>query len=301
MSRKSERLVNLTIALLHTPRYLTKSEIFSKVAGYEGSSESKERMFERDKEELRTIGIEIDVQQIDPLFHDEAGYRIFPHRYSIQLDGLELSDIALMAVGVRLLKTDNQELLLRLKALGVDSRSQTPLAPIELPDLAPLISAIDEHTAIAFDYINIEGNPENRKVEPYAIYSRSQLWFLIGFDREKQNLRTFRLDRISGSFLPIKGSTFERDSTFSLDTYLDSQPTEVAEIRVRKGSAWELRSFAQEVEEGEEWDHLKIPYFSRDWILEKALWHADSAVIEAPKELRDLAISSLKEVAKLHE
>lgn len=301
MSRKSERLVNLTIALLHTPRYLTKSEIFSKVAGYEGSSESKERMFERDKDELRTIGIEIDVQQIDPLFHDEAGYRIFPHRYSIQLDGLELSDIALMAVGVRLLKTDNQELLLRLKALGVDSGSQTPLAPIELPDLAPLISAIDEHTAIAFDYINIEGNPENRKVEPYAIYSRSQRWFLIGFDREKQNLRTFRLDRISGSFLSIKGSTFERDATFSLDSYLDSEPTEVAEIRVRKGSAWELRSFAQEVEEGEEWDHLRIPYFSRDWILEKALWHADCAVIEAPKELRDLAISSLKEVAKLHE
>ena len=57
MSRKSERLVNLVIALLATKRYLTKSEIFRTIEGYEGSSESMERMFERDKDELRALGI----------------------------------------------------------------------------------------------------------------------------------------------------------------------------------------------------------------------------------------------------
>ncbi|MEY4469305.1 MAG: hypothetical protein RLZZ87_629, partial [Actinomycetota bacterium] len=78
MSRKSERLVNLTIALLATKRYLTKAEIFRTVAGYTGDAEAKDRMFERDKEDLRSLGIVIELGTFDPLFEDEAGYRIKP-------------------------------------------------------------------------------------------------------------------------------------------------------------------------------------------------------------------------------
>lgn len=60
--QKTERLINLTLALLATKRYLTKSEIFRVVAGYSGSAETMERMFERDKDELRSMGIEIEVK-----------------------------------------------------------------------------------------------------------------------------------------------------------------------------------------------------------------------------------------------
>jgi len=62
VSRKIERLINLTIALLATKRYLTKSEIFKTVEGYEGSAETKERMFERDKDDLRSLGIEPGIE-----------------------------------------------------------------------------------------------------------------------------------------------------------------------------------------------------------------------------------------------
>jgi len=48
-SAKTERLVNLTMALLASQRFIKKSEIFRKVAGYSGSQETKERMFERDR------------------------------------------------------------------------------------------------------------------------------------------------------------------------------------------------------------------------------------------------------------
>jgi len=61
---------------LATKRYLTKSEIFTSVEGYEGSAETKERMFERDKDDLRSLGIEIEVGSFDPLFNDEAGIKI---------------------------------------------------------------------------------------------------------------------------------------------------------------------------------------------------------------------------------
>ena len=55
--QKTERLINLTLALLSSKRYLTKSEIFKNVAGYSGSAETMERMFERDKDDLRNLNI----------------------------------------------------------------------------------------------------------------------------------------------------------------------------------------------------------------------------------------------------
>ena len=85
VSRKSERLVNLTIALLASKRYLTKSEIFRTVEGYEGAPEAMERMFERDKDDLRSLGIVIELGTFDPLFEDEAGYRITPSSYQLDL------------------------------------------------------------------------------------------------------------------------------------------------------------------------------------------------------------------------
>ena len=97
-SRKNERLINLTIALLATKRYLTKSEIFRTIEGYDGTPESKERMFERDKDDLRTLGIEIEVGGLDPLFDDEAGYRIRPDSYALNLGEVTGSEIALLSL-----------------------------------------------------------------------------------------------------------------------------------------------------------------------------------------------------------
>ena len=96
MSRKIERLINLTIALLATKRYLTKSEIFRSVEGYEGSPETKERMFERDKDDLRSLGIVIDVGSFDPLFSDEAGYRIKSETYELDLGEITPTEVSLL-------------------------------------------------------------------------------------------------------------------------------------------------------------------------------------------------------------
>ncbi len=104
MSRKSERLVNLTIALLATSRWLTKSEIYRTIDGYSGDLEAKERMFERDKEELRNLGIEIEVGSFDPLFEDEVGYRIRPEKYKIQISNLTEIQFSLISLATQLWK-----------------------------------------------------------------------------------------------------------------------------------------------------------------------------------------------------
>ena len=101
MSRKIERLVNLTIALLATKRYLTKSEIFRTVEGYEGTDETKERMFERDKDDLRSLGIEIEVGSFDPVFIDEAGYRINHSTYQMDLGALSPKELSLLSLAAQ--------------------------------------------------------------------------------------------------------------------------------------------------------------------------------------------------------
>jgi proteasome accessory factor B len=101
VSRKSERLVNLTIALLATKRWITKSEIFGTIDGYDGEADAKERMFERDKEDLRNLGIDIEVGTFDPLFEDEAGYRIRSENYRLNFDLLTSREFSLISMAIQ--------------------------------------------------------------------------------------------------------------------------------------------------------------------------------------------------------
>ena len=100
-SAKTERLVNLTMALLGTKRYMAKSEIFKRVSGYTGTQETKERMFERDKDDLRNLGIEIEVATHDPLFEDEVGYRIRPESYQIQISDISPRELSLISLATQ--------------------------------------------------------------------------------------------------------------------------------------------------------------------------------------------------------
>ncbi len=73
-TRKTERILNLTICLLVSGRYLPKSRIREAVEGYHDLSDAAfERTFERDKDELRSLGVPIEVGSFDPFFDDEAG------------------------------------------------------------------------------------------------------------------------------------------------------------------------------------------------------------------------------------
>ena len=176
MSRKTERLVNLTIALLATKRYITKSEIFRTVEGYEGSAESKERMFERDKDDLRNLGIDIEVGSFDPLFEDEAGYRIKPDSYQFQLGDITSQEVSLLSLAAEAWRgaaLDGSALtaLRKLHAIGIESDLDS------IPELAPhvntrdknlqlAITAINSKRKITFQYLSESLEVQNRKVAP---------------------------------------------------------------------------------------------------------------------------------------
>ncbi len=189
VSRKSERLVNLTIALLATKRWLTKAEIFANVAGYSGDSEAKDRMFERDKDDLRSLGITIELGTFDPLFEDEAGYRIKPEKYALQLQDLDATQLALLSQAAlywqeAALGDSAQSGLRKLKGLGIESDLDTFIdvstalksTPEQVPDL---IEAVSSRTAICFEYLDENMESKVRNLQPYRLSNARGYWYLI--------------------------------------------------------------------------------------------------------------------------
>ena len=312
MSRKIERLINLTIALLATKRYLTKSEIFRSVEGYEGSPETKERMFERDKDDLRSLGIEIEVGSYDPLFNDEAGYRIKQEKYQLDLGQITPTEISLLSLAAQAWQGASfdeaaQKALLKLNSMGVPSDSLTlPGASNKLSDGGrdfPLIAkAIAEQQLLTFTYIDSQLLQNVRKIVPIGLSSRAGFWYLSGVDQEIQEIRTFRVDRIEGEIAASKGPRdFETPQNFDpKGVFEGGSSTSFASIDVRKGKGTSLRALATSTESLGEWDRLRVPIYNLHTLASMVLWHGNDVFVQQPQELREILIGQLDSLVKSH-
>ena len=309
VSRKSERLVNLTIALLATKRYLIKSEIFRTVEGYEGAPEAMERMFERDKDDLRSLGIAIELGTFDPLFEDEAGYRITPSSYQLDLGELDGTDIALLSLAASAwsgaaLERESTSALIKLSSMGIESDSEalsllTPLVSVTSENFALITDAIIRRSEIQFEYVSTDLSTQVRRIAPYSMRGQSGSWYLVGLDREKDSLRTFRLDRIiSEVTIDKKGSAFNIPDQLPYKSADEAR--EIAILRIRKNRGHQLRSLATLLKAGEEWDEISLPIVNTSWLMRAILWHRDDVIALEPATLRKSVIDSLKELRVLH-
>ena len=312
MSRKSERLVNLVIALLATKRYLTKSEIFRTIEGYEGSSESMERMFERDKDELRALGIEIEVSALDPLFEDEIGYRIRFENYVMDHSGFTTNEIAYMSLAAQVWKEEAlseiaQHAMRKLAGLA------SPIDISEIPAIAPvlinapkflneIIDCISKRRTIEFVYLDSEMKAQSRQVNVYSYFSYKGNWYFSGLDVRKMEIRTFKCDRIVGDVSVSKGSKmYEIPKEYIPSTESQENAYELtAQLLVRKGRGSQLRNRASKIVIAEDFDAVDVPYSSENELLSLVLWHLDDVQVLAPSALRDSVIKSLKNVVMVH-
>ena len=311
-SRKSERLVNLVIALLATKRYLTKSEIFRTIEGYEGSSESMERMFERDKDELRALGIEIEVSALDPLFDDEIGYWIRFENYVMDHSGFTTSEIAYMSLAAQVWKEEAlseiaQHAMRKLSGLA------SPIDISEIPAIAPvlinapkflneIIDCISKRRTIEFVYLDSEMKTQSRQVNVYSYFSFKGSWYFSGLDVRKMEIRTFKCDRIVGDVSVSKGSKmYEIPEEYIPSTESEENAYELtAQLLVRKGRGSQLRNRASKIVTAEDFDAVDVPYSSENELLSLVLWHLDDVQVLAPSVLRDSVIKSLKNVVMNH-
>jgi proteasome accessory factor B len=312
-SAKTERLVNLTMALLGTKRFMTRSEIFRRVAGYSGSSETKERMFERDKDDLRTLGIEIEVASHDPLFEDEVGYRIraelFQLREKFDSEELGLVSLALGLIGGSEFGETTHSLSRRINSLAVSpiTPEEFRLSEIDITEegLTELLKALSERRSVTFHYRK-EGTSkdEDRRVNPLGLSAWRGGWYLVGEDLDRDDVRVFKLSRIS-SRIDASGpsNAYVIPEDFSAKDYLVMlKPGEYSvAVKVRRALALNLRNFAEKVTQlDDDWDLLKVNFKDREQALREILWMGPDAVIEEPAELRLALVESLKKLVASH-
>ncbi|HEY6534137.1 MAG TPA: WYL domain-containing protein [Acidimicrobiales bacterium] len=208
-SDKLERLMNLTAALLDAERALTSEDIQERVTGYAEGKEAFRRTFERDKDELRQLGIPITMVTIPGSYPEEHGYRIERDAYELPDPGLAPDELAALRLALQAVRVgeqsgDGSEGLWKLGGLvetAEDSAGGADDAVASLPpdpSLVPLFSAVLERRVARFRYVSSSGEAD-REVEPWRLEYRRGRWYLTAYDHERREERNFRLDRITGA------------------------------------------------------------------------------------------------------
>lgn len=203
------------LCLLSTRQYLSAERIRGIVPGYADapSDDAFFRTFERDKTELRDLGIPLEVGR-NSVFDTVDGYRIARRDYELGEIDLEPDEAAAVALAVRL--WDSPELtgaahgaLLKLRAAGVDVDQAAP-AIVESkvrtsePAFTPLLAAVQAGQVVSFDYRRPSpAELRERTLEPWGVVSWRGRWYVVGHDRDRDAPRCFRLSRVVGEVRKI--------------------------------------------------------------------------------------------------
>jgi len=268
-------------------------------------------MFERDKDDLRTLGIVIEVGSFDPLFNDEAGYRIRSETYQLDLGEISSTEISLLSLAAKAwegaaLADAAQSAILKLNSIGV------PADAVALPAISPKLSnsseelkviteAIAQSDFLQFSYLSSDLVVADRKVIPFALSTKSGFWYINAVDQDVQEARTFRLDRIQGS-IEIKENKEEFDFPIEHGNQglIVNSSEGVARIDVRKGKAHSLRVFALSTEDLGEWDQITVPINGVEALATQILWHGEDVFVQEPTVLREKVIAQLEALVNAH-
>jgi len=323
---KSERLLKLLIMLLVQRHYVPKERI-REVLYADSTDEAFERMFERDKEELRSLGVPLEVGQRDPLFDDEPGYRVQPGEFALPDLVLEPDEAAVLGVATKVWESARmadatREGLRKLAAAGVPvdllggdealgGVAQPRLASVE-PTFDQFFAAVQERRDVRFDYRGSkDATPVRRHLQPWGIARYAGRWYVVGFDLDRDAERVFRLSRVVGDEI----TAGERDSyeppegvdIGEVARRLAPPPPagEQAVLLVRRGSGFALRRDAAEVEIGvdgpddaSDWDRVVLDR-SDTTVAELVLSHGPDVVVLSPSSLRDTVVARLRRLVEV--
>jgi len=318
--RKTERLLGLVVCLLSTSRYLSADQIRAAVPGYPEQDDLFKRMFERDKEDLRELGVPLETGLNHP-FDDDPGYRIRQQAYELPEIRLEADEAAVLGLAARVWR--RAELagaaagaLLKLRAAGIDAGSldgsdEDPSAQgieprLGTPEAAfgPLWEAVRDRRPVTFSYRAAgRSDPQRRELEPWGVVNRHGRWYVAGRDRGRDATRVFRLGRIAGpvKFCGPAGSVTVPDGTDvrELVRDWDSAPERTAVLRVRAGAGVGLRRHAVSVRADDTepgWDLLTTHFTDVGWFADNTAWFGPDVIVLDPPDLREAVIRRLKGV-----
>lgn len=314
--------MNLVIALLSTRSFITAERIRETVSGYADSpsDEAFSRMFERDKNELRDLGIPLETGRVSSLDPTE-GYRINREAYALAPVELTADEAAAVAMATQLwespeLVTATQGALLKLRAAGVDVDAPESAVAITTTAALPglrgsedvlgiLLAAIDSGQAVQFKHRSSRSEPyTERTVEPWGVVTYRGRWYLVGHDRTRQATRTFRLSRIDADVTAIgPRNAVHRPDGVDLRHIVhlavaDAPPSAQARVWVAEGRGTALRRRAvtttPRVLAGRAGDEIALDVGREDQLARDVASCGADAVVVEPAALRENVVERLR-------
>jgi proteasome accessory factor B len=308
-SARAERLVNLVLCLLSTRQFLTAERIRQIVPGYAETpnDEAFFRMFERDKAELRELGVPLETGRMSS-FDPVDGYRIARQDYELPDIDLEPDEAAAVALAARL--WDSPELavpahsaLVKLRAAGIEVDEEQgrvqPRVQAADPAFAPLLAAVRAGRAVTFDYQRggVGGPVQRRTVEPWGVVSWRGRWYLCCHDRDRDAPRCFRVSRILEPVTPIGPAGAVKvpegvDLMGMVREGVDPPPaTDTARVWIADGRAHGLRRLGRVVgrhtHAGRPGDEVELELRSLETLARWVAGHGPDVAVIAPQRLAD--------------
>ncbi|WP_423260861.1 helix-turn-helix transcriptional regulator [Herbiconiux sp. 11R-BC] len=317
-----ERLFSLVLALLATDAGLTKNEILSTVQGYRqrydpaGDNTSLERQFERDKDDIRELGVPLETTEPpgEPGNNQSLRYRIPRAAYELPAD-ISFSDaettllnLAAMAWREGSLSRESQRALLKLRSIGGDtSEPVLGYAPrIRTRDAAfdPLSDALSRRLIVSFPYLKPgDAAARLRTVSPLALVQHQGRWHLKGIDNGVGEPRTFLLSRITGpvkltrqSFELAPGS-YASSALEELDEIWESN---LAELEVRPGTDAAVRLSRRRGAEPGDGDRVRLHFTDVNLLADELAGFGPEVRVLGPARLVDAVVTRLRAAVRMH-
>lgn len=322
-SDKSERLLQLTCALLFAERGLTKAELYRSIPAYleavqAGTAEDAlNRMFERDKTDLRATGIQIytpnpaaEAEEICYVIADDTF--VWPTQFNLTAKQLQLLTIAAQVWSQASLQSDASQALVRLKALGIEKAAEdligfAPRINTHEPSFLPLTAAIENLTEVSFTYRKANGEVSRRQVQPWSLHNIDGQWLLQCFDVDQQDPRNFVLKRIISKVQVVRDGDLEvsfqppspevtESTTKQLMQHIAQQ---VCELRVVKDSGAWFHFHLDDAPDAKD-NLVTFNFMDLELLAEELRDFGNDVTVVKPKELAEAVKSGFQKVVSAH-
>lgn len=307
-NNRAERLLAIVLVLLSTRRPLTRSEIRDAVRDYPDGQEQTafERMFERDKDELRGMGIPVEAVETDDV--EGIGYRLAAATAFLRHIDLDPAEAVVLGLASRLWDEatwghDALNAVRKLELVGEftseESAGSALSVRVNSVVLTKLLDAAATRCRVQFKYRK-PGMPvaDDRSVEPWGVVATRGQWYLVGHDTDRCATRAFRLSRVLGDVSiqkPVGSYQIPTDvdlQSLVMDSFPGSDLIDVT-VAIDPQKAPRLRWLATAVDD----DVVTFAAVDPDRILSEVLAATPHVTVLSPESFRDRVVAGLAKIA----